>query len=228
MALGSIGPFIHLILQLFILASQYTVYGRYLQRSYIQEWKGGVIPFRFRESDFSESEKLYIYSVMEEIMTASGCIKFKRSNEYNDYLEIQRGSSCTSYVGRQGGQQPLYVSAECLGANGRERMLHTFMHSLGFQEEFRRPDRDKYIKIYMKNLKERDRKRFKKLKWYYFMDYLDTPYDLMSVMHPPSKYFSANGKDTIRLKNRKPLPEHKGLSRIDVQRLRNICYTFYK
>ena len=54
-------------------------------------------------------------------------------------------------MGRQGGKQDISIG------NGCERkgtILHEIMHSIGFIHEQSRPDRDKYVKVLMDNIKK--------------------------------------------------------------------------
>ncbi|XP_075719694.1 low choriolytic enzyme-like [Rhinoderma darwinii] len=82
-----------------------------------------------------------------EIMT---CVQFvNRSNE-QDYISIETGGGCWSYVGKVGGRQILSLDMpSCIKYT---LVPHEFMHALGFFHEHTRPDRDQYIDVLWQNI----------------------------------------------------------------------------
>lgn len=52
-------------------------------------------------------------------------------------------SSCASYVGCQGGEQPVYFSQSCTIGN----LCHEILHALGLHHEHTRVDRDEHITV---------------------------------------------------------------------------------
>ena len=56
--------------------------------------------------------------------------------------------SCSSYVGRIGGRQPVYTRL-CVKLGP---VIHEIGHALGFWHEQARPDRDQYIEILWQNI----------------------------------------------------------------------------
>lgn len=57
-------------------------------------------------------------------------------------------SSCASFVGCQGGEQPVYISKVCRAGN----LCHEIMHALGLHHEHTRQDRDQYVTIEWDNI----------------------------------------------------------------------------
>ena len=58
--------------------------------------------------------------------------------------------------------------------------MHEFIHAWGFHHEHNRPDRDKYVKVYLENIIDEDRGNFKKQEQ---SCTFGVPYDGNSIMH---------------------------------------------
>lgn len=58
--------------------------------------------------------------------------------------------SCSSFVGRQGGEQ--LVSLQRQGCLSLGTIQHEFLHALGFHHEHQRSDRDNYVRIVFENV----------------------------------------------------------------------------
>lgn len=82
------------------------------------------------------------------------CVRFKESQAANgnDLLYVTKNfSECFSPVGRQGGVQFLNLQGSSCGSG---RVAHELMHALGFQHLHNAPNRDKYIRVNLKNVNE--------------------------------------------------------------------------
>lgn len=110
------------------------------------------------------------------------------------YVEFYPSSGCSSYIGKRGGKQSIYVGDGCSAGN----IMHEIMHALGFLHEQSRADRDKYVKIHWENIEAGRAHNFR--------NYLETgsdgqdiggELDFGSIMMYPSYSFSSNGKPTI-------------------------------
>lgn len=108
-----------------------------------------------------------------------------------DYLHFTPANGCASWIGRQGGAQPVWTAPSCSAGS----MMHEIGHALGLEHEHTRPDRDQYITIVWQNIDVEKVRNF---------DITDTnkqnygPYDYASIMHYGEFFFSANGGPTIR------------------------------
>ena len=92
---------------------------------------------------FSSYEKRQIMHAMAEIMRVS-CVKFqslKRKPANADFILISNGRrTCSSAVGRIGGEQRIYLGHDdCFDDEGT--IMHELMHALGFVHEQQRPTR---------------------------------------------------------------------------------------
>ncbi|XP_052381502.1 astacin-like metalloprotease toxin 5 isoform X2 [Oncorhynchus keta] len=103
------------------------------------------------------------------------CILFHEYTNEINYIEFISGSGCASYVGFQGGAQPLYFGRACNVGN----LCHELMHALGLHHEHTRPDRDQYITIQWDNVVSGKEDNFKVKEG----DTQDLPYDYDSIMH---------------------------------------------
>ncbi|XP_037547899.1 astacin-like metalloendopeptidase [Nematolebias whitei] len=149
-------------------------------------WPTTNIPFEISpEVENRTSDILTAMAMLSE----HTCITFHKRNAEPDYVLFQTGNGCASYVGFIGGRQGLFVAPNCSSGN----IAHELLHTIGFQHEHTRSDRDQYIKIVESNIMPGMEKNFNKLNGQTF----GIPYDYTSIMHYGSNYFSQNGKDTI-------------------------------
>uniref|UniRef100_A0A8C7JW46 Metalloendopeptidase n=1 Tax=Oncorhynchus kisutch TaxID=8019 RepID=A0A8C7JW46_ONCKI len=124
-------------------------------------------------------------------------------------------SSCASYVGFQGGAQPLYFGSACNVGN----LCHELMHALGLHHEHTRPDRDQYITIQWDNVVSGKEDNFKVKEG----DTQDLPYDYDSIMHYGTYYFSSNRNPTIdSKKSGVQIGQRNHLSPLDIARLNKL------
>ncbi|XP_063297693.1 astacin-like metalloendopeptidase [Pelobates fuscus] len=171
-------------------------------------------------SEYSAVQKLLITNSIKQIELMT-CVKFIERSSENDFLSIESGEGCWSYVGKQYGKQVLSLAkSACLGSG---IIQHELMHSLGFYHEQSRSDRDSYVDINWQYINEED--------WYNFKiennDTLDIPYDYKSVMHYQNTAFTnTTGKPTIVPK---PDPtvsigQSIGMNYLDVIKLNKLYY----
>ncbi|XP_015259468.1 PREDICTED: astacin-like metalloprotease toxin 5 isoform X2 [Cyprinodon variegatus] len=104
------------------------------------------------------------------------CITFhRREPSEKNYVLFQISNGCAAHVGFMGGQQSVFVGPSCNVGN----IAHEILHSLGFQHEHTRLDRDDYIEIVQSNIIPGMEKNFKKMSGKTF----SVPYDYSSIMH---------------------------------------------
>ena len=84
------------------------------------------------------SEVSTIMRGIQDIVSKT-CLKFKEQTTETDYVYVQRGSGCNSYVGRIGGKQILNLQSPGCVYSGI--VSHEFIHAIGFRHEHSRSDR---------------------------------------------------------------------------------------
>ncbi|XP_022804319.1 zinc metalloproteinase nas-14-like [Stylophora pistillata] len=153
---------------------------------------------------------------MEE-WTTKTCIRFKRRTNERAYVEFTlRNGGCYSSVGRTGRPQVINLAPGCwtLGI-----VAHEIGHAIGFFHEQSRPDRDQFVTVLLQNVQPGKENNFRKYPRS-TIDSLGTPYDYQSLMHYGSRFFSRNGRLTIKTKNPRyqgAIGQRNGLSTIDAQ-----------
>lgn len=149
------------------------------------------------------------------IISEKTCVSFpKRTNE-RSYVEFVPSSGCASFIGFEGGKQAVYIGPLCRVGN----IVHEVLHTLGFSHEHSRSDRDSYVKILTENIKEEKLDDFKARE----ISTLGLPYDITSIMHYGSMYFSKNGKPTIVAKMYNvQMGQRTYLTKYDVERVQRL------
>lgn len=161
------------------------------------------------------------------VIESISCIRFyPASNETEAYIMITGSAKgCHATVGYLGRKQILNLELNDLnrGCFRAGTILHELLHGLGFYHQHSATDRDEYIQVIFKNIKEDYRQFFKKFKATFITDF-GLGYDYDSVMHYSSKAFTKNGKETIvPLDPQAKIGQRVGLSVKDVLKL-NLMY----
>ena len=105
---------------------------------------------------------------------------FKVGCDITDELTV-----CTGYTGRQANIGS--DMAGVLGFSFSDRIVHEFMHAIGFWHEQSRPDRDDHVTINWHNIRDSKHRQFVKV----HIDQANMvgPYDICSVMHYGEAFF---------------------------------------
>ncbi|XP_077317105.1 hatching enzyme 1.2-like [Lithobates pipiens] len=181
--------------------------------------KDGTVNVPYTLSDnYTLVEKAIIQAAMEEV-TVVTCVRFVPRREEPNYLRIRPLDGCWSYVGRVGGAQDLSLTKpKCLlwGI-----IQHELLHSLGFQHEQCRSDRDKYIRINWGNISQDKERNFYKMS----TQNLGMPYDYLSVLHYGKFAFTNDaGKPTLEPVGdpHVAIGQRVGLSSLDVVKMNKL------
>ena len=158
-------------------------------------WANGLIPFKL-SPDLPLATKLAALDAMDILQRNTHVIFIELTSGnrklYPNYIVFVpvAGDHCSSFVGQQGGEQEIKLSARC----NSMRTTHELGHALGLWHEQSRADRDNYIKILWENINEDYRYNFSQ----HLSDSVDfAEYDYQSIMHYTAYAFSKNGKRTI-------------------------------
>ncbi|MBO9448551.1 M12 family metallopeptidase [Ruegeria sp. R14_0] len=118
-----------------------------------QLWPKGVIPFAFAENFTDKKMIRYVNKAAKE-WTKKTDITFEKmdlGDLPDEALIIKRSAGCKSHLGfKEGKERNLFLSDLCT----YNHVVHELAHIIGLFHEHARSDRDKYIKINNKNLKE--------------------------------------------------------------------------
>uniref|UniRef100_A0A8C5MQ20 Metalloendopeptidase n=1 Tax=Leptobrachium leishanense TaxID=445787 RepID=A0A8C5MQ20_9ANUR len=184
-----------------------------------------LIPYEF-STEYSEFETKLLRISMSQ-MELMSCLKFIVRGQERDYVSIETSSGCWSVIGKTGGKQTVNLSKSGCMSTGTTQ--HEILHTLGFFHEQSRSDRDKYVDIMWKHIKQGSEGNFNQER----TNNLDLPYDYGSVMHYPSYAFTntPNGNTIIPKPNPNiPIGQRNGMSHLDVKKLNalykcNVCRT---
>jgi len=118
----------------------------------------------------------------------------KKSN--TGYIKFQsRKHFCFSSGVGYFGPKPQIVNLEYPLCDKLGTIMHEIGHTLGYWHEQSRPDREQYIRIVKKNIREKHLSQFKMHSIQSSSEGLRYDYD--SIMHYSRQAFSKNGQDTI-------------------------------
>lgn len=155
-------------------------------------WSDGIVPYLV-DAGLPAISRTAILDAVKHWNAVSGITLYEIGNNQAvppDHLRFQSGPGCASWVGRQGGEQEVWIAPSCSAGS----VMHEIGHALGLEHEHTRSDRDQYIQINWDNI-DPD-------KWHNFDKApanaeLLGQYDYDSIMHYGRANFSVNGMNTI-------------------------------
>jgi len=178
-------------------------------------WSDNIMPYEIQPgSEFSSNDLKLIQDSIDE-WNHYTCVKTQPRQGERNYVYIQDGSGCSSYVGTIGGRQPLTLARGCRYV---PTILHEFGHAVGFHHEQCRTDRDNYLTIHLQNVNQQWHYAFDKYPASYLNDF-GVGFDYGSIMQYGETAFTNNGQLTIVTRDPKfqrKIGKSRGLSFSDV------------
>lgn len=158
----------------------------------VTPWPNGRVIYTIKKNVFTADEKQLIFDSMKAIANyTSNCITFVPRKKQKNYIEIFSDDGCYSLLGVAGGKQPLSLQKDGCLYNGT--IMHEFLHALGFSHEQERPDRDNYVKVFIKNVEKDSQSQYDKVPADTALLF-NLKYDYASIMHYGMYAFALPGK----------------------------------
>ncbi|XP_071078925.1 protein SpAN-like [Haliotis cracherodii] len=193
---------------------------RYRRKAVAQDqylWPNNIVAYEF-DSDLPSNYRDNIRQAIHHWEDLT-CIRFR---EYSpgvgddSRVKFYQGAGCQSAIGRIAGGQETSIGSRC---NTMGSIAHEIGHVLGFYHEQSRPDRDEHVSVHMENVTPKFQYNFKKYGTSQVRT--DEPYDIGSVMHYGSLYYSKDGKSPTILPKEDGVKgfmgQRDGLSFMDVK-----------
>lgn len=169
-------------------------------------WPNATVFYDMDKSVDRKAVKVVI-AAMRYIQDVS-CVRFKLKDEKTKhYVSIKSGKACSSKVGMRSGPQLMIIDGNLCSKGS---VIHELLHSLGFLHMHVANNRDEYIKINWKNIKDDAKLNFKQFLAHVSM--FQTEYDYDSITHYSNFAFAKDKKmETITAKNPAPnMGQRKG------------------
>ena len=152
------------------------------------------------------------------------CITFKEKTNEKNFLTILNGVECNSLIGKLRDKKSQQVNLDARNCMNKATIAHELVHSLGFDHEHNRPDRDHWVEINFNNVNDGELNRdFRKLNQTQFKD-LVIHYDYKLIMHYHSFAHAINNSSTTITAIKAPfkIEINENLSDIDVEEIRTL------
>ena len=187
-------------------------------------WSNSLVPFGY-EKGFPRELKDRVEWAMAYFNQETG-VRFVEFDETQDedgvVFSFKSELPCSSFVGRIGGLQQIFLNFDC----GTQSILHEMMHTLGFVHEQQLPFRDSFVDILWSNIEEESLHNFAEAPEIWTKHYQSTgsSFDYESVMIYNDQAFAKPGAKSMASKTDQLIsPTQQGLSKNDLERI-NVLY----
>jgi hypothetical protein len=183
-------------------------------------WPNSIVPFGYAEGfprELRDSVDMALAYFNQE--TGVRFVEFDGSQDEDAIVfTFKPDFPCSSFVGRIGGLQQIFLNFDC----GYQSILHEVMHALGFVHEQQLPDRDDFVKILWTNIERDALHNFTHAPevWTKHYQSMGVSFDYRSVMIYSDSAFARPGMKSMNSATDEPIsPSTQGLSEIDLERL---------
>lgn len=186
----------------------------FIEAPKMQTWEGGQVPYSIHAS-LPNHERILKTIQYFNAHTPIRFVPYKNGDP--DSIVFMPGEElCLSYLGRIGGNQPIYLSEKCT----EHEIAHEVMHALGFIHEQSRPDRDRFLRIVWQNIEQQKKDQFVMAPDALIDPIRNRPFDFRSVMlYPADAFAKSDGLLTMESLGQAIDPVSNGLSDEDLTRL---------
>ncbi|XP_023324289.1 zinc metalloproteinase nas-4 [Eurytemora carolleeae] len=181
----------------------------------VKRWENSVVPYVI-SSRYSFWERGVIVRGLNEVEQKT-CLSIRPRISEENYIHILPGAGCYSSIGSRGGVQVLSLGSGCVHQG---IVVHELLHALGLWHEQSRMDRDRFVKIYWKNILTGREDQFAR----YRGDLFNQSYDYTSIMHYGPTAFSRNGEKTIAPITgwRGNMGQRSGMTNLDLEKINTL------
>lgn len=184
-------------------------------------WPDGIVPY-FVPVNSSDIQQSRVAEAIAHWTKETSLTFVERNDEnqdlYSNYIRFESTNSCASYVGMQGGEQPVLISDACSVGS----IVHEIGHALGLFHEHTRPDRENFAQVDWDSIVAGKEINFEILAAG-VQNY--GPYDYGSIMHYGEYFFSATGSPTIIVPDGIDIGQRQALSPLDIEAVDNMYAT---
>lgn len=180
----------------------------------LTRWSNATVFYDIDKS-LDRKGKEVVFAAMRYIEDVS-CVRFKlKDKATKHHVLIKLGKACSSKVGMRRGRGPQHMIIDG-NLCSKGSIIHELLHCLGFLHMHTANNRDDYIKVNWKNIRDDAKLNFKPFVAHVSM--FDTEYDYDSITHYSSVAF-AKDKNFPTITPKKPAPEmgqRKGKSEMNL------------
>lgn len=181
----------------------------------VKLWDSATIPFSIHANLPNPERVLKVIAYFNQ-HTPLRFVPYQ--GEADNIVFVPEPGLCVSYLGRIGGNQPIYLDARC----GETEIAHEILHAVAVIHEHSRADRDRFVSVNWANVDPDKQEQFMIVPSEWMGPLRDRPFDFNSVMLYPSDAFAVDrSKPTLISRGGQEIaPSRVGLSAEDLERLR--------